>query len=232
MKVTKHGSYTYKLTRLGLMNCFLVEEGSGLVLIDANLPGSADSILSAASDIGKPIEKILITHAHSDHVGSVDGLIKALPAIELITSERSAAYMRGDFTLPAGDEGAVKESNFPKLNAIPTKIMQPGEKIGPFMMVSSPGHTRDHVSWFDEREQTLYCGDSWQSAGGVAVMGDTRWLFPLPALVTWNKQVSLQSAANTLDLNPQRLCCGHGKVIENAHPIMQAAYQRAKRKIG
>lgn len=231
MKVTKHGSYTYKLTRLGLMNCFLVEADLGLILIDANLPGSAASILSAASDIGKPIEKICITHAHSDHVGSVDELVKALPNVELITSERSAAYMRGDFTLPADDSGTVKESNFPKLNSVPTKITQPGEKVGPLLMVSSPGHTRDHISWFDERDNTIYCGDSWQSAGGVAVMGDTRWLFPLPALVTWSKQVSLRSAAETLSLNPQRLCSGHGKVVENALPIMQAAYERAQAKI-
>ncbi len=232
MRIRKHGSYSYQLTRLGLMNCYLVEDENSLILVDANLPGSADSILSAARDIGKPIEKILITHAHSDHVGSVDELVKALPNVELIVSERSAAYMRGDFSLPAEDNGSVKESNFPKLSSVPTQIGKPGDKIGPMMMVSSAGHTRDHVSWFDERDQTLYCGDSWQSAGGVAVMGDTRWRFPLPALVTWDKNVSLQSAANTLDLNPQRLCSGHGKVVENAYPIMQAAFERAKRKLG
>ena len=232
MNVSKHGAYTYKLTRLGLMNCFLVEVDSEPVLVDSNLSGSASAILNAAADIGKPITKILITHGHADHVGSVDELMMSINNIELITSARTAAYMKGDFSLPDGDTGIIKTSNFPKLQSLPTQTAESGSKVGPFKMIASPGHTRDHVSWFDERDSTLYCGDSWQSAGGVAVMGDTRWLFPLPSIVTWDKKVSVQSAAETLNLAPQRLCPGHGKVIEDALPIMQNAFSRAKSKIG
>ncbi|MFT7586937.1 MAG: hypothetical protein ACI9EW_003377, partial [Cellvibrionaceae bacterium] len=62
---------------------------------------------------------------------------------------------------------------------------------------------------------------------GVAVMGDTRWRFPFPSLITWDKHTSIQSAERTLTFNPGRLCCGHGRVIENASSIMQTAYQRA-----
>ena len=231
MKVTKHGAYTYKLTRLGLMNCFLVENDHDLYLVDANLSNSADAILKAAADIGKPITKILLTHAHADHVGSVDELVTKLTQVDLVTTQNMAAFMQGNFTLPAGDQGAVKASNFPRVNSIPTQLIKNGDKVGSLIVVDSPGHTRNHISWFDERDQTIYCGDSWQSAGGVAVMGDIRWLFPLPVYATWSKQVSLQSAAETLKLSPNRLCCGHGKVVENALPIMQAAYERAKAKI-
>lgn len=230
MKITKHGESSYKLTRFGLMNCYLVDEGNSLTLVDANLPNSADSILKAAADIGKPITKIVITHAHMDHVGSVDAIGAKLPDVEFYISARSAAYMQGDFTLPASDTGSVRSNNFPLVKHKPTKTVGEGEHIGSLTVIESPGHCRDHISWFDRRDGTLYCGDSWQSAGGVAVMGDTRWLFPLPALVTWDKKVSLQSAEHTLTFNPTRLCPGHGKVVENAFPIMQAAYQRAAKR--
>lgn len=232
MKVTKHGSFTYKLTRLGLMNCFLVENDQELYLIDANLPNSADGIIKAAADIGKPITKILLTHAHMDHVGSVDDLVTKLPNVQLVTTQGMAAFMRGDFTLSADDQGSVNTSNFPKVDSAPAKLIKLKEKVGPLLVIGSPGHTRNHISWFDERDKTLYCGDSWQSAGGVAVMGDVRWRFPLPAYATWDRHVSLKSAGETLQLSPQRLCCGHGKVIENALPIMQAAYKRAQKKFG
>ena len=232
MKVSKHGENSYKLTRFGLMNCFLVDEGDSLTLVDANLPNSADSILNAAADVGKPITKIVITHAHMDHIGSVDSLAEKLPNVELYTSDRSAAYMQGDFSLPASDTGSVKTGNFPAVNLRPTHTIADGDQIGSLIAINSPGHTRDHISWFDQRDGTLYCGDSWQSAGGVAVMGDTRWLFPMPAMVTWDKQVSLKSAKHTLTFNPARLCPGHGKVVENAFSIMQAAYQRAAKRLG
>ena len=54
MKITNHGDAVYKLTRLGLINCYLLVDGDELSLIDANLSGSADAILKAAAEIGKP----------------------------------------------------------------------------------------------------------------------------------------------------------------------------------
>ncbi|MFK7804052.1 MAG: MBL fold metallo-hydrolase [Anaerolineae bacterium] len=231
MRVIKSGQSTYQLTRLGLMNCYLVDEGESLTLIDANLPNSADAILKAAADIGKPIRKIVITHAHMDHVGSVDQLAEKLTGVEFYASARSAAYMQGDFSLPASDSGSVKMGNFPLVKTPVTQQIKDGDTVGSLIAIDSPGHTRDHISWLDQRDGTLYSGDSWQSAGGVAVMGDTRWLFPMPSLITWDKQVSVQSAKRTLSFNPKRLCPGHGKVIDNAFTKMQAAYKRAEGKL-
>ncbi|MFT7585894.1 MAG: glyoxylase-like metal-dependent hydrolase (beta-lactamase superfamily II), partial [Cellvibrionaceae bacterium] len=164
MKISKHGKTTCKLTRLGLVNCYLVDEGETLTLVDANLSGSANLILKAAADIGKPITKIVITHAHIDHVGSIDALAIELPEIEFYASTCSAAYMKGDFSLPAGDTGTVKKGNFPAVALRPTQIIKDGDQIGSLIAIDSPGHTRDHISWLDERDNTLYCGDSWQSA--------------------------------------------------------------------
>lgn len=61
------------LPRLFPVNCYLVDEPDGLTLIDAALPYSAKGILKAAETIGKPITRILLTHAHQDHVGPLMG---------------------------------------------------------------------------------------------------------------------------------------------------------------
>lgn len=58
------------------VNCYLVEEEEGLTLIDAALPYSSKGILMVAESIGKPITKIVLTHAHEDHLGALDSIKK------------------------------------------------------------------------------------------------------------------------------------------------------------
>lgn len=67
------------LPRLFPVNVYLVEETDGLTLVDAGLPYSAKGILQAASRLEKPLGRIVLTHAHGDHVGALDALLDALP---------------------------------------------------------------------------------------------------------------------------------------------------------
>lgn len=95
MTVTQHGNFLYKLTRLIAFNCFLVREDDEFTLIDTGMNGSADAILRAAEALGAPIRRILLTHAHTDHVGSLDALAARLTDVEIMISGRDRGCWRG-----------------------------------------------------------------------------------------------------------------------------------------
>jgi glyoxylase-like metal-dependent hydrolase (beta-lactamase superfamily II) len=90
MKTTRITHDLFQLTRfprLFPVNAYLVQEHDGFTLIDTAFPGSTSSIVAAAQQLGAPIVRIVLTHAHADHVGSLDALHGALPNAEVLMSE-------------------------------------------------------------------------------------------------------------------------------------------------
>ncbi|MCD6016816.1 MAG: fold metallo-hydrolase [Solirubrobacterales bacterium] len=82
-----------RISRFGLVNCYLVDEPEGLTVIDTMIPRSGKAILAAAEARGKAIVRVLLTHAHNDHVGSLDELHAALPDADVIISARDARLL-------------------------------------------------------------------------------------------------------------------------------------------
>ena len=101
MKVRNERPTLIRLTRLGFVNAYLVREDDGLTLVDTMLSGSAEGILAAAQALGTPITRIVLTHAHGDHAGSLDALAQRLPGAEIAISAREARLMAGDRALLA-----------------------------------------------------------------------------------------------------------------------------------
>src|SRR5688572_13926053 len=102
MKTTAYGHNFIQLTRLPRLfpvNCYLVREDDGFTLIDTGLPGSTRAILAAAQAHAGPIRRIALTHAHMDHVASLDALHAALPDAEVLISARDARFLRGERNL-------------------------------------------------------------------------------------------------------------------------------------
>ena len=62
-----------RVSRFGIVNSYLVEEEDGLTVIDTMITGATKGILAGAEAHGMPIVRILLTHAHQDHV-SLRGL--------------------------------------------------------------------------------------------------------------------------------------------------------------
>jgi glyoxylase-like metal-dependent hydrolase (beta-lactamase superfamily II) len=220
-------SNTTRISRFGFVNCYLVREDDGLTLVDTMIPGSQKKILGAAERLGAPIKRIVLTHAHGDHIGSLDALAQAVPDAEVIISTRDARPLAGDKSLDPGEPGDnIGKGSFPGAKTAPTRTVEPGEMIGSLEVIASPGHTPGHVALLDTRDRTLICGDAYSTLGGVATTAKGNWRFPLPAYAAWHKLTGLESAKALRKLDPARLAPGHGKIVENPGSKMDAAIAR------
>ncbi|MBB6671780.1 MBL fold metallo-hydrolase [Cohnella nanjingensis] len=227
----------YQLTfmpRFFPVNAYLVEEQDSLTLIDAALPYGVKGILSAAARIGKPIARIVLTHAHSDHIGALDALKAALPEATVYISARDAKLLAGDLSLEPHEPATPIRGGVPKPGAIktvPDVLLQDGDRVGSLLAVAAPGHTPGHMAFLDTRNRALIAGDALQTRGGMAVSGQLQPTFPFPAMATWNREVSLSTARKLRALDPSLLAVGHGLMLEQPLAKLDRAIAAAERKL-
>ena len=226
MRVVQETDNLFRLTRFGMINCFLVREPEGFTLVDTGLRGSARAILRAASRLGASIRRIVLTHAHIDHIGSLDDLMAALSSSELAIGKREARLLAKDLSLDAGEKGKTL-FGFTGAKAQPGRLLMEGDRIGSLKAVSSPGHTPGHMAYLDVRDSTLIAGDAFTTQTGVVVAGVFKPLFPFPALFSWNAVVSAKSAGKLRGLNPSILAVGHGPTIASPAREMDLAIEEA-----
>ena len=217
----------HRIARLGFVNCYLVAEDDGLTLVDTMLPGSARRILAAAESLGRPIVRIVLTHAHGDHVGSLDALASGLPDAEVSISARDARLLEPDKSLDPDEPEDKLRGSYPGTKTRPHRTLEPGDRVGSLEVVAAPGHTPGQVALLDTRERTLLCADAFATLGGVATSAKPNPRFPLPALATWHRPTALETARALRALAPARLAPGHGGVVEDPLGQMDAAIARA-----
>jgi glyoxylase-like metal-dependent hydrolase (beta-lactamase superfamily II) len=231
VKLIQEAKNLFRLTRFGVVNCFLVKENDGLTLVDAGLAGSAPSIQVAANSLGSPIRRIVLTHAHVDHVGSVDALLRELPASEFFVGQRESRLLARDFTLDAGEKGK-KLLGFPGVKSRPNRCLNDGDRVNSLLAISSPGHTPGHMAYLDVRDGSLLAGDAFTTQAGVVAAGVLKLYFPFPWIFSWNREWAAKSARKLRNLKPVRLAVGHGKTIESPLAAMDRAVELAFRQCG
>lgn len=115
-------------------------------------PGDALPIIDYAKSSGLILRHILLTHHHADHIGGVAELINAFPACTV--------YGPKDARIPLIHK-TVKAHDILKL----------GNHA--YHVLSNPGHTSTHISYYEPLQGWLFCGDTLFSAGCGRVFDGT-----------------------------------------------------------
>jgi glyoxylase-like metal-dependent hydrolase (beta-lactamase superfamily II) len=216
-----------QLTRFGFVNAFLVREEDGFTLIDTMVKGSGKALSRAADDSGAAIRRIVITHAHNDHYGSLSALAQSLPEAELIASTRDSRLMSGDKTPDPGEAEGKLRGGYPDLGIRFDRLVDHGDRIGSLEVAAAPGHSPGQITLLDTRDRGLIAADAYTRLGGTATTAGPYWRFPLPGFVTWHRPTALESAKRLRDLEPAWLAVGHGKPIDDPVPDMDRAIARS-----
>lgn len=108
-------------------------------------PGEAAPVLAAVQAAGAPLETILLTHHHGDHVAGVAEIVAATGA-KVIGAAADAAR------LPPLDM-AVKPGDAFEVCGLPVRVL------------ASDGHTRGHIAFHLTDCGILLCGDTLFSLG-------------------------------------------------------------------
>jgi glyoxylase-like metal-dependent hydrolase (beta-lactamase superfamily II) len=238
MKITPISNYGTQLTRLALMNCYLVWESDGFTLIDTTMSGAADSILAVAQNLGSPIRRILLTHAHMDHMGSLDELAAKLPGVQVAIGARESLMLpkppQQNLKPLPGEPQMKLKGGFPGANTPATHLIDADELYGSLRCIPTVGHTPGHMSYLDERDGTFYAGDAMVTVGGkLHIPGFGPWFFPLPKFGTWDKALAIAPIERMITHPPatpiKHLAPGHGPKIDGGLNLLEEALKETKK---
>jgi len=204
MRVTQLSEHIYRLGTWFIIpfNAWVVVEKDGVVLVDSGIPLMKKGILSFIDKLGKgPLTKILLTHGHSDHVGSVQAIL-ADRKVPVYVHDIEKPFMEGTVAYPGRAPRAL----------LPAGIAEPLKRsgddiaaIGSLKPYLTPGHAPGHVVYHHITDNVLLAADLfWEKNGRLRV---PRFSYDIPMVV--------KSGAIVTRLKPRQLEVCHGYTVLN-----------------
>jgi glyoxylase-like metal-dependent hydrolase (beta-lactamase superfamily II) len=168
--------------RLGnaLVNCYLVEDGNRMTLVDAGLPAFRQQLDEYLRSLGRSvadIDAVILTHGHGDHVGIAESVRTDAPATVYIheadaqMARTGKVHRRDGSVLPyfrhpatwklfyvGGRAGAGRTPNVTEVTTFsePVDLDVPGRP----RIVPTPGHSPGHVCFHLPDRGILFVGDA------------------------------------------------------------------------
>ena len=216
---------------------YLIVDDDSVTVVDCGFPGYHDQLPAALAELDRPldsVEAVVLTHYHSDHVGSA----------ERIRTETGATVY-----LPAGDAEGVRSGKVPVPGGLLTSVWRPrmmrymahatrqggaslkpvkefrtyddGEEIAGLRAVHTPGHTAGHCSLLSERTGVLFAGDALGMFSFLT--GETG-----PRVPAFNEDAdrARDSLSRLENLDATVIVVGHGEPFEGTPADAVAAARR------
>ncbi|MDG3004950.1 MBL fold metallo-hydrolase [Paludisphaera mucosa] len=203
--------------KLGFVNAFILDAGDGLALIDAGVPGGAPEILDAVRAIGgRPddVRRILVTHCHSDHSGSLAELKRETGAPAVMHPVDAAMVREGRAIRPLTPAPGLINALVCRflIGAAPTTVepaeieveVEDGDALpGGLRAIHVPGHCAGQVAFL------------WAEHGGVLIAADVAAnVFGLALSPMYEDiEAGRRSLSKLAGLEFEVACFGHGKPI-------------------
>jgi glyoxylase-like metal-dependent hydrolase (beta-lactamase superfamily II) len=202
--------------------------------VDAGLSIAAGPILRQIRQLGfEPgdVRRILISHAHPDHVGALPALVRETGA-EVWSSRLERPVIEGAVPVPLPPPGSVPglaglvrlgRTFFPRVpvaRELRDSEVLP-EVFGGLQVLATPGHAPGHLSFWHPERRLIILGD-------VMMNIPLRLRLPVP-FSTCDMAENIRSIGRVARLEPQIACFGHGNplVIDTAQKLGDFA-----RKVG
>ena len=220
-------------TRIGRI--YVIEAPDGLTLVDSSIPGAFPHIKKDLQKAGHQldeIKRILITHAHWDHYGSLADLKETTGARVYAHHRYESAVIRGekkpDLPLPSQLHGFDRlVSTFwiqpqRKFN-IAVKVdyeLSEGDRLDEVLpglvVVDTPGHSPGHCGFWQPEQGLFFGGDL------LMRLPSGRLMLPLGA-ATPDLEEAKRSVRKVAEMQVKTLCLGHGRpIIGNAAAAISA----------
>lgn len=197
------------------VNLYLIVEDDGLTLIDTGIGRSGVKlVLETIEKLGRTpgdLKRILITHSDADHTGGAAELKRITGASLLASQHEGDAMARGEPGRPAKGAlvGFLTNLMMPKIppqradGALIDGQVLP--VLGGLRVISTPGHTPGHLSYYAPQRRILFAGDSMNAMGGKLNFGGGPF--------TWDLERGKDSVRAQSKLEVDAVCCGHGPVL-------------------
>jgi glyoxylase-like metal-dependent hydrolase (beta-lactamase superfamily II) len=216
------------VVRLGteLVNWYVLEDGGKVTVVDAGMPKFRPQLERGLAELGrKPddVEAVILTHAHSDHVGVAEPLRTELRVpVYVHEDDESLATTRKAFgkseasLVPYLRRGSawhllahLATSGAPKpIGAVTT--FEDGETLdvpGRPRVLHTPGHTSGHVCFWFEQPRVLVAGDLLCTRNPLT---GARGPQLLPRAFNLSSASMLDSLTKIEQLDAETIVFGHG----------------------
>jgi glyoxylase-like metal-dependent hydrolase (beta-lactamase superfamily II) len=197
----------------GAICCYLVDAREPAI-VD---PGPATTVEHLVAELGacgvgpSDLRHVLLTHVHLDHAGATGHLLERFPSAVVHVHEDGAPHLVNPERLVASTRRTFQDAHdklWGEVRAVPPDRIKAWRSGAPAPLpglrpIPTPGHIAHHLGYLDERDGTLFSGDS---MGIVLSDGPTHPPTPPPA-------VDLRAWSRTLEeigrIAPERFGATH-----------------------